>query len=61
MSTDLTSDKIWLVEWRTELVEELGGYDKWPMVIVEKWEYNRIGERRFIESVTYNPPKNKDL
>jgi hypothetical protein len=41
---------------------EMHGHE-WPDVLVQKWERNEIGERRFVESRIYSaadPPKETD-
>lgn len=45
----------WLPYFETRVVEE--GAPGWPSVIVSIWERNSIGERRFVRSLTYNPPE----
>lgn len=44
----------WIPEYTAQMVHEVGGV--WPSILVEKWEYNSIGERRFVESRFYYPP-----
>ena len=41
----------WVTYYETRLIEDMS--DRWPVVLVEKWERNDIGERRFVESRQY--------
>jgi hypothetical protein len=41
----------WVPEFRITEVRTYG--KEWPDIIVEKWETNSIGERRFVASRTY--------
>lgn len=42
---------LWIPEYHVQKIETIGA--DWPMVLVEKWEKNAIGERRFIEVRNY--------
>lgn len=45
---------LWFPDYDVHTVEVMG--QEWPDLIVEKWERNSIGERRFVESRTYVLP-----
>ena len=49
-----TERDVWMPEYETTVIEYLG--DKWPDILVEKWERNGIGERRLVTSLIYRPP-----
>lgn len=51
MSTDRD---VWVPRYETRLIEYEGG--GWPDVLVEKWEDNAIGERRYVTNRLYHPP-----
>jgi hypothetical protein len=42
--------RAWSVEY---MVRAPHTSSTWPTIVVEKWETNRLGERRFIEAHTY--------
>lgn len=43
---------LWLDEFETDEVQVLNG-DPWPMLVVHRWQRNRLGERRFVETRRY--------
>jgi hypothetical protein len=42
---------IWTPEFEVDHEQVIG--EDWPLVIVSKWEVNRIGERRFVGTRVY--------
>jgi hypothetical protein len=44
---------LWLPDFEVSYREVLG--EKWPFVFIQKFETNRIGERRFVGSVAFSP------
>lgn len=42
---------LWQTEFEVQTMETVGG--DWPGVIVEKWERNWIGERRYVATRAY--------
>lgn len=45
---------VWVPYFTIEEVSEMG--QEWPSVLVNKWEENYRGERRFVGSKVYEPP-----
>jgi len=43
---------VWMVDFEVTSIEMHG--HEWPDVLVQKWERNEIGERRFVESRIYS-------
>jgi len=42
---------IWIPEFEVDHEQVLG--QSWPLVLVSKWEVNRMGERRFVGTRSY--------
>jgi len=42
---------VWWPEFDTEVVSIMG--QQWPDLIVTKWERNYLGEKRYVETRTY--------
>ena len=54
MKTEPTERRLWVPDFVVMEVMEVGA--DWPYFIVQKWETNGIGERRFTgEALTYQP------
>jgi hypothetical protein len=42
----------WETRFETRVAEELTG-DEWPVIMVERWEENALGERRLVATRMY--------
>lgn len=49
---------VWMVDFEVTAIEMHG--HEWPDVLVQKWERNEMGERRFVESRIYKAAKEAD-
>lgn len=45
---------VWIPEYETTTEEVMG--QEWPLVVVQKWERNGIGERRYVGTRIYSAP-----
>lgn len=52
MNTDIRRS-IWYPDFAVHVEQVIG--QLWPLVVVEHWERNELGERRFIDARIYSP------